>query len=54
MTRNSDHGEAWRTNSPSAREAESDIHQLTPTLENNTTGLGEQMYNSNEATQRCP
>ena len=38
-----------------AGEAEGDIQQLTPcTPENNTQGLGEQMHNSNEATQSCP
>ena len=39
---------------PSAQEAERDIQQLTPTPENNTHGLAEQMQNCNEVTQRCP
>ena len=30
------------------RESEGDIHQLTPTPEKITQGLGEQMQNSNE------
>ena len=37
-----------------AREAVGDIQQQTITLENNTQGLGEQIHNSNEVTQRCP
>ena len=41
-------------NTPGAQEAEGDIQQLTPTPENNTQGLGEQMKNNNEVTQRCP
>ena len=47
-------GKAWPSNAPSAREAEDGIQQLTPTPENNTQGLGEQMHTSNEATRRCP
>ena len=39
-------------NIPGAREA--DIQQLTPTPDNNTQRLGEQMHNSNEVTLRCP
>ena len=50
----SDQGKAWPVNTPGAREAEDDILQQTPTPENNTQGLGKQMHNSNEATQRCP
>ena len=53
MKRNSDQDKAWPPNTHRAREAESDI-QMTPTLENNTHGLREQMQNSNEVTQRCP
>ena len=33
---------------------EGDIQQLTPTPENNTKILGEQMKNRNDVTQRCP
>ena len=36
------------------RQAEDDTQQLTPTLENHTPGLGQQMHNSNEVTPRCP
>ena len=54
MIRNSDQDKAWPPNTPGAREAEGDIQQLTPTPENNTQGLGEQMHNSNDVTQRCP
>ena len=54
MTRKSDQGKAWPPNTPGALVAEDDIQQQTPTPENNTQGLGEQMYSSNEATQRCP
>ena len=43
----------WQPNTPGAREAEGDIQQQTPTQENNTQGLGEQMHSSNEATQMC-
>ena len=43
----------WPPNTPGAREAEDVIQQQTPTQENNTQGLGEQMHSSNEATQRC-
>ena len=53
-TRNSDNGKAKPLNAPGAQEAEDDIQQLTHALENNTQGLREQMYNSNEVTQRCP
>ena len=53
-TRNSDQVKAWPPYTPGAQEAEGDIQQLTPTPENNTQGLGEQMQNSNEVTQRCP
>ena len=52
--RKSDQGKAWPPNTPGARAAEDDIKQQTPTPENNTQGLGEQMYSSNEATQRYP
>ena len=52
-TRNSDQGKDWPPNTPGAREAEDDIQQHTPTPENNTQRLGEQMHCSNEATQRC-
>ena len=45
---------AWPPNTPGPQEAEGDIQQQTPTPENNTQGLGEQMQNSNEVTQRCP
>ena len=38
---------------PSARVPEDDIQQQTPTPDNNTQGLREQMHSSNEATQRC-
>ena len=40
-------------NTPGAQEAEGGIQQLTPTPENNTQGLGEQMKTGNEVTQRC-
>ena len=53
-TRKSDQGKAWPLNTPGARESEDDIQQLTPTPENNTQGLGEEMHSSYEATQRCP
>ena len=43
-TRKSDQGNVWQPNTPGAREAEDDIQQLAPTPENNTQGLGEQMY----------
>ena len=36
------------------REAEGDIQQLSPTLENNIQGLREQIYNSNDVTGMCP
>ena len=40
---------------PGAREhRRSGVRQQTPTPENNTQGLGEQMQSSIEATQRCP
>ena len=45
---------AWPLNTTGPQEAESDIQQLTPTPENNTQWLGDQMQNSNEVTQRCP
>ena len=48
-------GKAWPPNTPGAREAEGDIQQLTPTLDNNQYSwikLGEQMQNTNEVTQR--
>ena len=50
----SDKGKAWPPNTPSAWEAEDDIQQQTPTPENNTQDLGEQMHGSHEAKQRCP
>ena len=53
-TRKSDHVKAWPQNTPGAREAEDDIQQQTPTPENNTQGLEEQMYINNEPAQRCP
>ena len=53
-TRKSDQGKDLPPNSPGAREAENDIQHRTPTLENNTQGLGKQMHSSNDATQRCP
>ena len=43
---------AWPPNTPGARAAEDDIQHQTPTPENNTQGLEEQMHSSNEATQR--
>ena len=52
-TRKSDQGKAWPPNTPCAREAEDDIPQQTPTPENNTRGLGEQMHCNKEATQKC-
>ena len=52
-TRNSDRGKDWSPNTLGARETEGDSQQLTRTSENNTGGLGEQMHNSNEVTQRC-
>ena len=54
MTRNFDQGKDWPPNKPGAQEAAGDIQQLTPTPENNTQRLGEQMHNSNKVTQRCP
>ena len=53
-TRNSNQDKAWPPNSSGAQETEYDIQQLIPTMENNTVGLGEQIQNSNEVTQRCP
>ena len=50
-TRKSDYSKACTPNTPGAREAE-DIQQLTPTLENNTQGQGEQRHISHKATQR--
>ena len=47
---NSDNGKAWPPNTPGAQEAEDDIQQQTPKLENNTRGLRKQMQSSNEAT----
>ena len=44
----------WPPNTAGARGAEDDMQQQTPTPENNTQGLGEQMHSSNEATQLCP
>ena len=49
-TRNSDQSKAWPTNTPGAQEVEDDFQQLTPTPENNTQGLGDQMQNSNEVS----
>ena len=49
-TGKSDQGKAWPPNTPGAWEAEDDIHQQTPTPENNTQVLEEQMHSSNEAT----
>ena len=46
--RNTDRNKVWPPNTPGAQEPEGDIQQLTPTPENNTQGLGEQMQNSNE------
>ena len=43
---------SWPPNTPGAQEAEDDIQQQTPTPENPTQGLGEQMHSGNEATQR--
>ena len=43
---------SWPLNTPGAQEAEDDIQQQTPTPENITQGLGEQMHSSNETTQR--
>ena len=54
MTRNSDRDNAWPPNTLGAQEAEGHDQQLTPTLENNNPGLGEQMQNSNEVAYRCP
>ena len=48
---NSDHDKTWPLNTPGAQEAEDDIHQQTPTPENNTQRLREQMQNSNEVTE---
>ena len=53
-TRKSNRDIAWPPNTPGAREAEDNVPQQTPTPENNTQGLGEQMHSSNEVTQRCP
>ena len=53
-TRNSDQDKAWPPNTPGAQEAQGHIQQLTPTPENNTRGLGEQMQNSKEVSQTCP
>ena len=50
----SDQSKAQPPNTPGARESEDGIHQHTPTPENNTQGLGEQMHSCYEATQRCP
>ena len=52
--RKSDPGKARSPKTPAARLAEDVIQQQTPTPENTTQGLGEQMHSSNEATQRCP
>ena len=49
-----DQDKVWPPTTPGAGEAESDIQQLTHTMENNIQGLREQMQNSNEVTQRCP
>ena len=46
-----DRDKAWPPNTPCAQDAEGDIQQLSPTPENNTYGLGEQMQNRNEVTQ---
>ena len=45
ITRNSDQGIDWPPNTPAAQEVEGDSQQLTPTPENNTWGLREQMHN---------
>ena len=46
MTRKSDQDKAWPPNTPGTQEAEDDIQQQTPKLENNTQGLGEQMQSA--------
>ena len=48
MARNYDQDKSWLPNTPGTREAEGDIQQLTPTPENNTQGLREQIRYSNE------
>ena len=49
-----DRGIAWIPNTPGNLKAECDIQQLTPTPENNTQGLEEQMHYSYVVSQRCP
>ena len=53
-TRIADQGKVWLPNTPGAREAEYNIQRQTPTPENNTQGLGEQMHIGNKAALRCP
>ena len=50
-TRKPDQGKAWPPNTHGAQEAEP---VRSPTPENGTEGLEEQMHSSNETTQRCP
>ena len=49
-TRKSDQSKVWPLNTPGSTH----IEEHTPTPENNTQGLGEQMHSSNKVTQRCP
>ena len=42
------------TNTPGAQDAEDDTQQLSPLPHYNTQGLGQQMQNGNEVTQRHP